>query len=129
MMHFQSFTGTWMQFNAGEVTPQQLQSADHVQFSCSREHLFPEQSIIDALGKTYPMEITWVPGMDSYYTARIPEAIIPEAIISQFEQFLAIVEVLDSQGLVIFREIPDDSFAVEVRARMCEAYQKKWGHL
>lgn len=123
-MKFQSFTGTWMQFNAGEVTPQQLQSADHVQFSCAREHLFPEQSIIDVLGKTYPMEITWVSGVDSHYTSRIPEAIIPEAIISQFEQFLAIVEVLDSQGLVSFREVLNDDYA---RDRMCKKHRVYWG--
>ena len=107
MTEFSSFTRTWKAFNSGEVTPQQLEAATSIQFGCVREHLFPEQATIEAIGETLPMEVSWVDGMKSFHVHRIPRSIVPEAIVDKFEEFLKIILRLDRENRVNFsiREI------------------------
>ena len=134
-MIFTSFTSTWIAFFSGDLTSEQLQSAEKLQFGCVREHLFPVQATIDAIGETLPMEATWVKGTQSRYTARVPLTIVPPTIAEQFSQFLTIVHVLDSKGLVEFasRNIPSrtrrdmwDQCVAEYPDVVMSPYAQQW---
>ena len=110
-MLFQSFTSTWLQFSKGEVSPSQLQAPDvHLQFGCTRGHLFPTQQVQSALGEpTFPFEVSWAQGMKSIHSpSQIPAAIVPVTILNKFKQFLEIVKSLDSKGSVEWRTIESD---------------------
>ena len=107
-MIFQSFTGTWLQFSKGEVTPSQLQAPDvQLQFGCTRGHLFPPLQVQSSLGEpTFPFEVSWAQGMKAISSpSQIPAAIVPLAILNKFKQFLAIVKALDSKGSVEWRTV------------------------
>ena len=121
MKVYKSFTRTWCRFAKGEVTAQELESADGLQFNCMRVHLFPPQETIDSEGE-YPFELTWVEGINSKHkrprvrkdeietseckedTEALTVMSSPKEVIQKFERFMEIVRVLDGKGLVTFRE-------------------------
>ena len=121
-MIFKSFSNLWIAFFQGKVSPEQLRDAPTMQLNCHREHLFPSEETVGQLGRTLPMEVSWVDGMPSYYTARIPETIVPVEIVIQFREFRAIVEWLVSQDRVTFDQ-PLDSASPPL---MWAQYRKDW---
>ncbi len=103
-----SFTKTWIEFEAGRISPAQLSSEDtEAQFGCTREHLFPTMRFRCAIGEdSLPHEVTWVRGVRSYHgPGHIKAAIVPAAIRNKFAQFLDLIKSLDSRGAVKWRSV------------------------
>jgi len=121
-MIFKSFSKLWIAFFQGKLSPEQLRDAPKLQFNCTEEHLLPSEETQGQLGRTFPMEVSWVDGMPSYYTQRIPETIVPSTIAIHFKEFQAIVKWLVSQGRVTFDQ-PSDSASPHL---MWSQYCKDW---
>jgi|6_EtaG_2_1085325.scaffolds.fasta_scaffold15496_2 hypothetical protein len=107
LMEFNSFTKTWIEFVQGTISSEQLQSAEKIQFNCTREHLFPDEDTIAAIGNTLPCEVTWADNSQSVHNcSRVPASFVSRGLYTKFGLFLDAIGHADRQGRVTFREDP-----------------------
>ena len=129
MLHFSSFTKTWISFFSGEVSRSALQSST-MQFGCTRCHLFPTQYEIDAIGcESFPIEASWVNAMQSLQGERAPAALFPKSVASKFREFLEIVKDLEEQGKVTFRGAPDSVSGQGYSDDLAHRFHNAWGRV
>jgi len=110
---FTSFTRTWIEFFKGNIAADDLKTG-LFKFACTREHLFPSGDMFDAIGNTYPAEITWarpnnsqherIRGAPTVNTGRVPASLISDDVEEKFCTFLSIISDRDLDGCVIFRD-------------------------
>ena len=127
-MVFNSFTKTWIQFFSGNISEDELSSEDsQFVFSCTREHLFPDNETISAIGNTFPYEITWADNSQSVRNcSRVPVNLVNSEIRLKFGLFLVAIGQADRQGRVTFREdTPEQSARFHDEA--IEEYRARWG--
>lgn len=69
------------------------------------------------------MEASWVSGVTTLYTTRIPPSSIPDAIKSKFKQFLTIIRDLETRGIV---EFGNQEITLQSRLRMWVEYSEAY---
>jgi hypothetical protein len=117
---YKSFTRTWIGFFSGDITEKDLNLADF-EFGCSREHLFPSKASVDAIGHTYPAEVTWVPdpgvfpGHKMVNSGRVPNTYVCGEISDAFAIFINIIRDRLIDGHVKFCDDDERSRLVACR--------------